>query len=269
VQKILLVFLSVLLFASCSNTFEKVRKSNDINYKLSKANEYFDKKNYMKANELYQGLIPVVKGTRNFEPLYYRYAYSFYYQKEYLAASYHFKNFVDYFPSSSETDECEYMYALCLMKQSPKYSLEQTNTMKAAEAMQNYLNNHPNSKRVADANNYIDEARKKLEEKDASAAKLYYNIGQYKAAGVAYKMVLQSYPESANADYYQHMIVKSLYNYAKASLRTKQEERFSNTIDAYRELKSSYPNSKYLRDTEKYYALSEKNIKTLRNEQHQ
>src|SRR5438132_1395294 len=35
------VFLS--LFSACS-TYDKVRKSSDINYKLSKANEYYDKK---------------------------------------------------------------------------------------------------------------------------------------------------------------------------------------------------------------------------------
>src|SRR5690606_30001538 len=124
---------------------------------------------------------------------------------------YHFKNFVDYFPSSKDAEEAEYMHAVSLYKMSPKPSLEQTNTIKALEAMQSYINTHPNSKRLAEANALMDQMRRKLETKDASAARLYYDIGQYKAASIAYQSVMQTYPESANGDFYEYMIVKSLY----------------------------------------------------------
>lgn len=255
----------VLSLSACGN-YEKVLKSNDINYKLTKANEYFDKKDYQHANELYQGLLPVVKGTKNFEPMYYKYAYSYYNMKDYLSASYHFKNFVDFFPTSKDADECEFMHAVSLFKMSPKYTLEQTNTIKAMEAMQNYINTHPNSKRQAEANTYIDEGRKKLEDKDATAAKLYYNISQYKASTIAFQNVIHNYPESPNNDFYQYMIVKSSYNYARASIPEKQEERYVNAINAYQEFKSSYPSSKYLQDAEKYHSLASNNLKKLRNE---
>lgn len=261
--------LVALLTLSACNGYEKVLKSSDVNYKLTKANEYYDKKHYVQANELYRDLLPVMKGTRNFEPLYYRYAYSFYYMKDYFNASYHFKNFVDFFPSSKDAEECEYMHALCLFKESPKPSLEQTNTIKAMEALQTFINIHPNSPRVAEANQYIENGRKKLEEKEAGAAKLYYNIGQHKAASIAYKSVIRSYPESPNGDLYQLMIVKSLYNYARRSITEKQEERFANVVTAYREMSESYPSSQYLKEAASYFSLADNNIKKLRNEQHQ
>jgi outer membrane protein assembly factor BamD len=251
--------------SACSG-YEKVLKSDDISYKLTKANEFFDKRQYQKANQIYESLLPVMKGTKNFEPLYFKYAYSAYYLKDYLSASYHFKNFVDYFPGSKDAEEAEYMHSVSLYKMSPKPSLEQTNTIKAMEAMQSYINTHPESKRLVEANKLMDEMRAKLEVKEASAAKLYYNISQYRAASVAYNSVLQSYPESANSDYYQYMVVKSLYNYAEASVSEKQEERFANAAGAYNDLKTSYPNSKYLSEAERYYQQANENLNKIRNE---
>ncbi len=196
-----------LLVTSCS-PYEKVRKSADVNMKLTAANEYYDKKKWQRANELYHDLLPVLRGTRNYEQLFYRYAYTFYYQKDYPTASLYFKNFTSYFPNSKDAEECEFMHAVCLVKMSPKSNLDQTNTIKAMEALQSFINTHPESKRLTEANGYIEENRKKLETKEASAARLYYNIGQFKAASIAYKEVINQYPESPNSDYYQYMVVQ-------------------------------------------------------------
>lgn len=264
-QHLLYILLCMVLLQACSG-FEKVKKSSDYNYKLTKANEYYDKKKYVLANQLYYDLIPVMKNTKNYEALYYRYAYSFWYMKDYTSASYHFKNFVDLFPDSKESEEAEYMSAVSLYKMSPKPSLDPTNTAKALEALQSYINTHPNSKRLDEASKYVDESRKKLEEKEAMAAKLYYNIGHYKAAGIAYKSVLRNYPESASADLYQYMIVRSWYQYARESVTDKQEERYATAVNAYQELVDNYPKSSYLREAEKYYTLADNNIKRIRNE---
>ena len=253
------------LLSACSG-YEKVLKSDDVSYKLTKANDYYDKRQYQKASAVYESLLPVMMGTKNFEALYFKYAYSSYYLKDYLSASYHFKNFVDYFPSSKDAEEAEYMHSVRLYKLSPKPTLEQTNTLKAMEAMQSYINTHPSSKRLPEANKLMEEMRLKLETKDAGAARLYYNISQYKAASIAYKSVLQQYPESPNSDLYQYMIVRALYHYAEASYPEKQPERFANAVSAYNELKETYPKSKYISEAEKYYSQANNNINKLRNE---
>ncbi|RYD51935.1 MAG: outer membrane protein assembly factor BamD [Sphingobacteriales bacterium] len=261
----LLPALALLLLASC-NPYEKVLKSNDLSFKLTKANEYYDAKKYQQANEIYQQLIPVMKGTRSFEPLVLRYAWSFYNMKDYLQASYWFKNFVDYFPASKEAEECEYMQALCLYKESPKSSLEQTNTIKAMESMQSFINRYPTSKHLTEANTMIDEGRSKLEAKDASASDLYFKIRQYRAASVAFKSLLRSYPESARADYYQFMIVRSLYLYARESVAEKQEERYASAVTAYREMADLYPQSTYLTEAKRFSELSDDSINDLRKQ---
>ena len=262
----LLIPLMILLLGSCKSTHEKILANKDVNYKLTKANEYYDQKKYFKANEIYETLMPAFRGTKNYEELYYRYCYSFYYQEDYLSASYQFKNFVENFPKSPRADECEFMYATCMYKLSPKFSLDQTSTYKAIEALQTYINTHPGSKNLTEANNYIDICRAKIEVKDANAAKLYYSISQYKAASVAYKALIEAYPESKTLDYYQLMVIKSFYQYAKSSYREKQEERFAEAVNAYNELKEYTPNSTYLKEAEKYVTSAQNNIKQLRNE---
>ncbi len=267
-KNLLYLFVVLSVMSSCGG-FEKIRKSSDVNYKLTKANEYYDKKDYQHANELYKELLPIMKSTRNYEALFYKYAYTFYYMKDYIEASYYFKNFTEYFPISKDAEECEFMSAVCLYKYAPKYSLDQSNTVKSLEALQSYVNRYPNGKRTAEANEYIDKSRKKLELKQADAAKLYFNINQFKAATVAYKSVLRNYPESPSADLYQFMVIKAMYKYAKASIPAKQEERYANAIGAYKEFKDSYPQSKYAPDADKIFSLADNNVKKLRNEQQQ
>ncbi|WP_118973205.1 outer membrane protein assembly factor BamD [Taibaiella koreensis] len=258
--------IALLLGSSCKSAHEKVLTSKDVNYKLTAANQYYDQKKYFKANEIYESLMPVFRGSKNYEELYYRYCYSFYYQEDYLSASYQFKNFVEAFPKSPRADECEFMYATCMYKLSPKFSLDQASTYKAIEALQTYINTHPGSKNLTEANNYIDICRAKIEKKDASAARLYYDVGQFKAATVAYKSLIQAYPESKSLDLYQLMVIKSFYDYARSSYKEKQEERYAEAVNAYNELKEYTPNSSYLKEAEKYYTLSQNNIKQLRNE---
>lgn len=260
----LLVFLLVSVFAiSCASKFEKIQKSRDYEYKLQKANEYYDKKQFSKANTLYEELLTIFKGTKSFEALYYKYAYTFFYDKNYLAASYHFKNFADLFPKSVNAEECEYLNCLCLYNLSPDYTLDQSNTLKAMNEMQAFVNTHPESKRTKDANRMIDQSREKLEKKDNYNANLYYKISEYKAAAVAFEQIMRKYPDSPNEEYYQFMIAKASYKYALNSIPDKQEERFNKAIADCAEFTSKFPKSRYRSEIDKINTLSLQSLKKL------
>ena len=261
-----LLFISTSFIFSACSSYEAVLKSKDINFKLAKANEYYEKKDYQKANELYGMIAPILKGTKSFETVYLKYANSYYNLKDYLSASLHYKNYVEVFPTSKETEHAEYLHALCLYKLAPKASLEQTNTIKALDALQSFVDTHPNSVHNAEANTLIANSIKKLEQKEADAAQLYFKVGQYKAASVSFKSVLRNYPESEKSDYYQYFIIKSLYLYAHSSIETKQKERYSNVVSAFEELQNEHPNSTFIKDAEKYKNLSINFLKTIDNE---
>jgi outer membrane protein assembly factor BamD len=178
-----------------------------------------------------------------------------------------FKSFLEIFPNSVKAEEADYMRAYCFYKQSPKPELDQTNTMKAVGMMQTFINTHPGSTRIKEANDIIDECRAKLETKDRKSAKLYYDLGQFRAAGVAYTALLDAYPESLQADEYKLMTIKSYYRFAELSVEEKQVERYEQVISECNEFVDRFPDSKLKKEAEQFLNLSQTNIKRLNNEQ--
>ncbi len=265
---VLLFVLSLfLLTSSCSNQFGKVLKSKDFEYKLKKADEYYAKRKYNYAGQLYLELFSVFKGTDKFEDLYYKYAYCSFYQKNYTDAENLFKGFLEVFPNSTNAEEIAYMHAYTFYVQSPKVELEQINTSKAIGMMQTFINTYPNSPRVKDANEIIAKCRAKLELKDFKTAQLYYNLQQYRAAGISFSNLLNAYPESSRGEEYMLMSIKSYYQFAKLSYVDKQEERYEKVSSEYFDFADRYPESKYLKEAENYRNLSLNNIKQIQNEQ--
>ncbi|MGX5820486.1 outer membrane protein assembly factor BamD [Chitinophaga lutea] len=258
---------ALLATVSCNQELRRIEKSNDLEKKLAYADKMYAKKKYQMAQTLYEEMIPVFKGTDKFEPLYYKYAYCSYYLKDYTQAGFHFKNYLESLPSSPRAEEIDYQQAFCYYKLSPKVPLDQTNTMKAIAAMQTFMNTYPNSERTAEANVIIDLLRRKLEQKDYNAAELYYNLGHYKSAGVAFKSLMRAYPDSERSDSYKYMAIKAYYLYARNSIPARQHERFETVVSEYLEFADRYPNSKLRGDAEKYYNFAKNNIKSLDNEQ--
>ena len=268
--KILLApaFLLILVTTSC-NKYNKVTKSKDYDYKLKMADQYYSKGKYKIAQELYEELFPVFKGTVKFEELYYKDAYCFYYMKSYADAENLFKGFLEVFPNSVKAEEVDYMRSYCFYKQSPKLELEQVNTVKAMGMMQTFINTHPGSERNKEASEIIDKCRAKLEQKEYRAAELYYNMSQYRAAALAFANLTNNYPESLKGEEYKLKTVKAYYKFAKLSYEDKQIERYEKVIAEYQDFGDRYPESKLLKEAESFSNLSKNNIKAIKYEQTQ
>ena len=267
VIKFLLAGLFLLTSITACNKYSKIYKSKDYEYKLKMADELFAKKEYKVAQQLYEELFPVFKGTVKFEELYYKDAFCFYYMKDYLQAQSLFKGFLEVFPNSPKAEEVDYLHAYCFYRQSPKLELEQVNTTKAIGMMQTFINTHPGSARIKEATEIIDKCRMKLEQKEFRSAELYYNLGQYRAAALAFANLINNYPESKNGDEYKLKIVKGYYKFAKLSYEDKQIERYEKVISEFQDFADRYPESKLLKEAESYSNLSQNHIKEIKNEQ--
>jgi len=266
-MRIITVLLVVFFLSSCSKGINKILKSTDPEYKLRMAEKYFVQKKYNKAQVLYEDVMPFYKTRGEFQDIYYKYAYCAYNQADYLNAENLFKTFLEIFPNSPKAEEMDYMRAYSYYKQSPKPELDQTNTIKAMGMMQVFINTHPGSARNKEASEIIDVCRAKLEIKDYKGAKLYYDMGQFRAAGVAFTALLNSYPESEKADEYKLMIIKSYYEFAELSIQEKKTERFEKVINECEDFVDRFPDSKLRKDADNYLNLSQTNIKNLKNEQ--
>ncbi len=260
-----LCFLGV-TFMGC-NSFTKVQKSKDYNYKLQKADEYYAKAKFMYAQQLYEELFGIFKGTDKFEELYYKYSLCLYNQEMYGEASASFKGYLEVFPNNEHSEEVDYLRALCFYKQSPKLELEQVNTLKTIGMMQTFINTHPGSARIKEATEIIDKSREKLELKAFRGAQLYYNIGEYRASAIAFSNLMYDFPETKNGDEYQYLAIKAYYKFATLSVVYKQLERFEKVISEYDDFVEKYPDSKWVKEAEEYKNLSLHQIKNIENEQ--
>lgn len=253
-------------FMAC-NKYSKIEKSKDPVYKLQMADSLYAAGKYRIAQTLYESLFSAYKGDKKFEDLYYKFAYTYYYMGQYKEAEGLFKGYLEVFPNSARAEEVDYMRAYSYYKQSPKIDLEQVNTVKAMNMMQTFINNHPGSSRIAAATEIIDKSRAKLERKDARAAQLYYDLGHFRAAAIAYESLLNTYPETTKGEEYKLMVVKSYYKFAGLSYTSKQIERYSQVTTAYQDFLDRFPESKYQAEAENYSNLSKNKIKEIQNEQ--
>lgn len=262
----LFVILAATVFVAC-NKYSKIEKSKDPVYKLHKADSLYHAGKYRIAQTLYESLFSTYKGDKKFEELYYKFAYTYYYLEQYKEAEGLFKGYLEVFPNSAKAEEVDFMRAYAFYKQSPKIDLEQVNTVKAMNMMQTFINNHPGSDRIKEATEIIDKSRRKLEKKDARAAQLYYDLGHFRAAAIAFEGLLNTYPETTMGENYKLMVVKAYYKFAGLSIPSKQIERYGQVTIAYQDFLDRFPESNFKKEAESYSILSKNKIKELQNEQ--
>ncbi len=250
-----------------SKSITKILKNPDAAYKLRMAEQFYANKKWNKAQAIFEDIMPYYKTTVTFEDIYYKYAYCAYYQNDFMNAENLFKSFLEIFPNSTKAEEVDYMRAFCYYKQSPKPELDQTNTSRTIGMMQIFINTHPGSARIKEANSIIDLCRQKLEIKGNKSAQLYFDMGQFRAAGVAFTEVLDNYPDSELADHYKLMIIKSYYRFAELSVEERKVERFEQVVTECNEFIDRFPESKLKNEVDQFMNLSQKNIKNTFNEQ--
>ena len=207
--------------------------------------EWYNKGQYFKAIPVFEELMGLLKGKESVEEIYFHYCMANFKQESFLMSAYHFKNFYQKHPYSKYTEEALFMHARSYEEQSLIYSLDQTETVKAIDAFQTFINTYPNSERVPKSNAVIDELRAKLEIKALSAADLYYKTKNYRAAAVSYKNLLLDYPDIDNVIEIQFKIVESYSKFAKQSILSKQKERYEETIKTASNYLNRYPNSEF------------------------
>lgn len=240
------------LLTSCDG-YNKLLKSSNYELKLERANQYYEKGNYIKATALFEELIPVYKGTDKAEEIYYYYSYCNYHQGDYSLSQYHFKNYYRSFPSGKHAEECLFMNAYCYYLNSPMYRLDQTDTKNAMAELQNFIDQFPESSRIDSCNKILDALRGKLELKDYEIIQQYFNIGDYKAAISSSKNFMKEFPESKYVDEMMYKMLHAYYLLAVNSLETKKIERLDLAMESYLKLVDLYPKSQFLPKAETIY----------------
>lgn len=255
----LFLFVIILAVAGCSK-FRKIEKSPDWRVKYEAALNYYEKKDYYKSSILFEQVLPIVRGLPEGEKVQFYLAYCQYYDRLYLLASEQFRTFYETYGRSQLAEEARYMYAYSLYASSPGQNLDQTSSIEAMAAMQEFLNRYPNSKFRDKAIEVIFTSQEKLEEKGFNNAYQYYKMRSYKAAIVSLNNFKDNYPDSKYVEEAYYLVVVSEYRLAEQSIYSKQQERYKAVVEHYKEFVDRYPQSKFLKDAEDLYAESLKKL---------
>jgi len=255
------IFIIVIGFASCSQ-YEKLRKSRDYHLMYRKAFDYYNVGDFVRSGQLFDDISSIFRGTTKEDTVSYYQAMSYFKQKDYLTASHYFSQHYKNRRQSPFTEECEYLTGYCYYMMSPRASLDQANTHAAIESFQVFLMRNPGSIFVSDAEKYLSEMKDKLVDKSYQTAKLYYNLGQYKASIIALNNSLDDYPETKYREELMFLLLRSSYLLAENSYPSRMKERFQSTVDEYFSFYGEFPQSQYVKDAQRMFERADRFLKT-------
>jgi len=260
----ILLFLIAVFLLSCSE-YNKILKGSDYDLKFEKAKEYYEKDQCYRSLPLLDELMSYFRMTNKGEEVYYYYAKTQYCMGDYYLAGYYYKRFVKNFPQSYRAEECAFNAAICMMRNSPDYYLDQSDSYKAIDEFQLFMSKYPNSVWVDSCNTLVKDLRSRLEKKSFEKAKLYYRMEKYRSAVIAFKSALSEFPDTQYKEDIMFLSLKSNYLYAENSVDVKKVERFEETIKSYHNFVDSFKNSNYYREAENYYLSSLKELEKLKS----
>jgi outer membrane protein assembly factor BamD len=231
--------------------------------KYEAAKKYFDMGKYSRTVTLLEEVVPLLRGTSYTEESLYLQAQANYALKDYLSASEYFKNYYTSFPRGKYAEDARYYSAYGLYLDSPDPRLDQSETYRALQQLQDFLEYYPQSDRKEEVQRVLFELHEKLAYKELLSVKLYYNLGDYTlysypggnylSCVITAQNAMQTYPFSKYREDYIYYIFKSKYEMAIQSVEEKKEFRYRDVVDEYYSYLNDYPTGKYLKEITKLY----------------
>lgn len=244
-----IIWVIAALSSACSD-YSVILKGDDYSKKFSTANELYEKStktSFGKAIVLYEQVFQHAPKTAEGELSYFLMAKSYFGSGDYYMAGYFFGSYVQRYPYSQRNEEVFFLAALCSVNNSPKWSLDQTETYAAINAVQEFIDKYPKSVLVDSCNKILDDLSYKLEFKDYNKVLLYDKTENFKAAVSYSDFFTENYPLSIHDEEIRYIGVKNAFYLAQNSIESKKRERIEETIARYRTFVSDFPASEYVK----------------------
>ena len=254
----------LLLLASCGE-YNKVLKSNDIDYKFDYAKRAFEQRKFTQSTTLLEPLIVPLRGGPKGEEALFLLAMSYYENKDYLNSGINFKTYYSRYPKGKFAELARFYSGYGYYLDSPDPQLDQTMTVKAIEELQGFIDYFPNSDKVTIAQNAMFEMQDKLTLKELQNAQLYYNLGNYmgnnyESAIITAQNALKTYPYSKYREDFEMLILKAKYQEARQSVEEKKQDRYQDVVDEYFSFINNYPESKNRGEADNIYNLARRHV---------
>jgi outer membrane protein assembly factor BamD len=256
-----LLMFSLALF-SCGE-YQKVLNKGTTEEQYKMAIKLYESNKFSKALRLFEKITPAYRGKPQMERIQFMVAQANFNEKNHSISGYYFDRFVKNYPKSSKKEEAAFLSAYSYKLASPVFSLDATDTNKALEAFQGFIDTYPDSDKIPEANKHYKELRYKLQKKYFEIAKTYYrtsdyDLRNYKAAIQALDNLLADYLGSEFKEEALYYRLKAAHDFELKSTDRRKTDRITDAIEAYEKLKRSFPESKYMEDANKMLATMQK-----------
>ena len=254
-KKGLFILLLTVVLTSCGD-YQRLLKSRDPEEKYQAALQYFNQKQYVKAQTLLDDVSSYYKGTERSEDVLAYLARSYMGQKSYEAATDYYQAYVRNYPKGKYATEAYFQVGHCQYMDSPDARLDQEITTKAIEAFIVFVELFPESPYAEQAYSEMSEMYDKLALKELYNAKLYYNLGTYLgnnyiSCEIVAKNALKNYPSNKYQEDFNWLILQSKYQQMINSFEEKKLERARDTQDEYYNFITEFPSSKHRKEADR------------------
>ena len=248
----------------CAGEFTKVYKSDDIDYRYEYAKQCFAEGKYSRTVSLLEGLVTYQKGGDNAQESLYMLAMAQYMSGDYESASATFKKYHSSYPRGAYAEHASFYVGESLYESAPEPRLDQSPTVGAINAYQQFLDLYPESELRPEAQRRLYELQDKLVQKELLSAQLYYNLGgyfgninannesNYEACIITAQNALKSYPYNKLREDFSLLIMKSKYYLAENSASERRLERYRDAEDECYGFLNEFPESKNAAVAERY-----------------
>jgi outer membrane protein assembly factor BamD len=244
-----------ILSAGCASEFNQVYKSTDTTYKYEYAKQCFAMGKFQQAATLLNDIVTMQKGREHAQESLYMLGMAQYCNRDYEAASATFRKYFSSYPKGEYAEQASYYIGQSLYESVPEPRLDQSPTIGAINAYQNFIDYYPDSEHRGDAQKKLFELQDKLVTKELLSAKLYYNLGgyfgninsgtesNYESCIITAQNALRAYPYTPLREQFSLLVMKSKYNLAKNSSEEKKVERYRDAEDECYAFINEFPES--------------------------
>ncbi len=258
------------LLCSCASEFNQVYKSADYAYKYEYAKEAFAVGKFQQAITLLSDVVTMQKGKSSAQESLYMLGMAQYCNRDYEAASATFRKYFSTYPKGMFAEQASYYIGQSLYASTPEPRLDQSPTIGAINAYQNFIDYYPDSPLREEAQQKLFVLQDNLVRKELLSAQLYYNLGgyfgninantesNYEACIITAQNALKQYPYTEMREEFAVLIMKSKFELAENSSEEKRVDRYRDAEDECYGFLNEFPESEDCKTAQKFIAKCKK-----------
>jgi outer membrane protein assembly factor BamD len=194
ITRVSVACLFTLLVAGCPSWLkEAVKEETSAQALYERAEQLFEQKEYERAVETYERLKSGYPDFDKMPKVFFRIGQALYESAEYERAISRFLQYLELYPHHEENTQARFLIAMSYFKQINNIDLDDTMVRRAEEAFEKVIQGAEDGHWKEQAQEKLDECRKKQGEKELYKARTYLGMNREKAARIAAQRVLDEY----------------------------------------------------------------------------